>query len=1036
MSLMEQSSEKTARAPWGKKLALWVSLALVLFIAPHQVFAQKTTFVVSGTVVDAQTKEPVIGVGVMLKASNLGTITDLDGKYTLSVTDPKGILVFSAVGYKSVEMNINNKAVINVPLEYDVESLQDAVVIGYGSQKKATITGSLTQVDTKILEKSAAPSLSNSLGGTIPGIITRQSSGEPGYDGATILIRGLGSWVNSSPLVLVDGVERDINLINTDEIASFSILKDASATAVYGMRGANGVILISTKKGSVGRPKVSLRVEGTQLHGLRFPDYIEGYEFATLMNEACTVGGVAIPWSDEEIEKFRDGSDPYNYPNVDWTDAVLKKNAFQTMNTLSVNGGNETVRYYVSIGFTSQSGLFKEDPSYSYRTNSLSQRYNFRSNVDINLTKNFSVSLGLAEIVEDRTYPGTPAATIFNALRVVSPISFPIYNPDGSFGGGNTSYEWISPYVYATNSGYAKQFRSTTQGTVGAKWDLGTLITPGLQAEANFSYDHYYMNEDTRNKQPLIKKYLGTDSATGEDRYTLIKEETAMNYYIASSISNRAYYYDLRLNYNRTFNEHNVGAMAMFNRRDYKNLTAGTSTLNLPYRRQGWAGRLTYNYAQRYLFEWNFGYNGSENFARGKRYGFFPAWSAGWVPTEEPFWNVGWVNHLKIRGSYGLVGSDASGSASRFFYMSTVNKTANGYLFGDSQNGYNGMAELQMGAPNATWEISHKTDVGVDVELFDRKIRLSADWFYEYRDQILLKRAQIPDIMGAAWGDTPWANLGVMENRGIDGQIEFTNTTRGGFYYSIRGNFTYAKNKIIEDDTAKALYDYQNTRGHSTGLALGYIAEGLFQSQEEIDNSPKQELGSYTVGDIKYKDVNEDGVINAYDRTYIGNPREPRLMFGFGWTFAYKGFDLSMNFTGASQTSIFLDSASMWPFYLDYPGYNVLHEYYDNRFIPGADNTNAKYPVVHNGTSSNNYQISTLYMHDASYLKLKTAEFGYTFGKNAVAKMGLESIRLFVNGNNLFCLDKLGIVDPESNNLANSTYPTQRALTLGVQVGF
>ena len=1033
---MEQSSEKTARAPWGKKLALWASLVLVLFIAPHQAFAQKAMFVVSGTVVDAETKEPVIGAGVMLKASNLGTITDLDGKYTLSVTDSKGVLVISAVGYKSVEMNINNKTIINVPLENDVESLEDAVVIGYGSQKKATITGSLTQVDTKLLEKSAAPSLSNSLGGAIPGIITRQSSGEPGYDGATILIRGLGSWVNSSPLVLVDGVERDINLINTDEIASFSILKDASATAVYGMRGANGVILISTKKGTVGRPKVSLRVEGTQLHGLRFPDYIEGYEFATLMNEACTVGGVAIPWSDEEIEKFRDGSDPYNYPNVDWTDAVLKKNAFQTMNTLSVTGGNETVRYYVSVGFTSQSGLFKEDPSYSYRTNSLAQRYNFRSNVDINLTKNFSLSLGLAEIVEDRTYPGTPAATIFNALRVVSPISFPIYNPDGSFGGGNTSYEWISPYVYATNSGYAKQFRSTTQGTVGAKWDLGTLITPGLQAEANFSYDHYYMNEDTRNKQPLIRKYLGTDSATGEDRYTLIKEETAMNYYIASSISNRAYYYDLRLNYNRTFNEHNVGAMAMFNRRDYKNLTASTSTLNLPYRRQGWAGRLTYNYAQRYLFEWNFGYNGSENFARGKRYGFFPAWSAGWVPSSEPFWHIGWINHLKLRGSYGLVGSDASGSASRFFYMSTVNKTANGYMFGDSQNVYNGMAELQMGAPNATWEVSHKTDIGVDVELFDRKVRLSADWFYEYRDQILLKRAQIPDIMGAAWGDTPWANLGIMENRGIDGQIEITNTTRSGFYYSIRGNFTYAKNKIIEDDTAKALYDYQNTRGHSTGLALGYIAEGLFQSQEEIDNSPKQELGSYTVGDIKYKDLNEDGVINAYDRTYIGYPREPRLMFGFGWTFAYKGFDLSMNFTGATQTSIFLDSASMWPFYLDYPGYNVLHEYYDNRFIPGADNTNAKYPVVHNGTSSNNYQISTLYMHDASYLKLKTAEFGYTFGKKAVSKVGLESIRLFVNGNNLFCLDKIGIVDPESNNLANSTYPTQRALTLGVQVGF
>ena len=752
------------------------------------------------------------------------------------------------------------------------------------------------------------------------------------------------------------------------------------------------------------------------------------------MNEACITGGVTLPWADEEIEKFRDGSDPYNYPNVDWTDEVLKKNAFQSMNTLSVTGGNETVRYYVSVGFTSQSGLYKEDPTYDYRTNSLSQRYNFRSNVDINLTKSFTLSLGLAEIIQDKTYPGTSASNIFYTLKRTSPISFPLRNPDGTFGGGNTSYEWVSPYIMATNSGFSKQFISTTQGTVGAKWDLSNLITEGLNVEANFSFDHYYFNSVTRHKQPLIKKYLGTDPETGEERYNLIKEETAMGYGV-SNRSNRAYYYDVRLNYNRTFNRHNVGAMAMFNRRDYKDLTAGNSTSNLPYRRQGWSGRLTYNYAQRYLVEWNFGYNGSENFASGKRYGFFPAVSAGWVPSEENFWNVSWINHLKIRGSYGLVGNDAVGG-SRFFYMSTVNKNANGYRFGDSQNLYNGMAELQMGAPNATWEVSHKTDVGLDIEFLDRKIKLSADYFYEYRDQILLKRAQIPDIMGAAWGDTPWANLGIMKNRGVDGQIEFTNTTKRGFFYSVRGNFTYAKNTVIEDDSAKAVYDYQNTRGVSSGIPLGYVALGLFQSQEEIDNSPKQELGSYTVGDIKYKDLNNDGVINAYDRTFIGNPRDPRLMFGIGFTFAYKGFDLSLNFTGASNTSILLDAESMWPFKLDYPGYNVMREYYDHRFIPGADNTNAKYPVVHNGTSSNNYQISTLYLHDASYLKLKTAEFGYNFPEKIVSKIKLESLRLFVNGNNLFCIDGIKIVDPESNHLGASTYPTQRGLTLGLQVGF
>ena len=1008
--------------------------ALLLFLAVHSSYGQD--LVLTGRVYDAETKEPLIGVAVMQQASNIGAVTDGQGKYILGLSDPDSKLIVTAMGYKSEVIPVNGRSIIDIYLEIDAESLEDVVVIGYGQQKKATITGALSRVETKELQRATTTSLSTALGGAMPGIITRQSSGEPGYNQAAIFIRGMGTWGSRAPLVLVDGVERDMNLVNVDEIESFSILKDASATAVYGMRGANGVILINTKKGTLGKPKISFRTDMTQLHGMRFPDYVGGAEFANLMNEACIVGGVKLPWSDEEIAKFADGSDPYLYPNVDWSDAVLKKNAFQTINTLSVSGGNETVRYYVSVGFNSQGGLFKEDPTYNYRTNSLAQRYNFRSNVDVNLSKNFSIELGLAEIVEDRTYPGTPAGEIFESIRKTSPISFPIRNPDDTFGGGNTSYEWVSPYVLTTNSGFAKQFRSTTQGTVGAKWDLSDLITEGLSIDAKFAYDHWYMNEVTRHKTPLIKKYLGPDPATGEDRYNIIKEEAAMGYKVASSASNRSYYYDVKINYNRTFKRHTVGVMAMFNRRDFKDLTAGNSTINLPHRQQGWSGRITYDFAERYLVEANFGYNGSENFAPGKRYGFFPAVSAGWILSNEKFWNVEAINHLKIRGSWGQVGNDAA-AASRFFYMSTVNKTANGYPFGDSQGHMNGMAELQMGAPNATWEVSTKTDIGLDIEFWGSRIRLSADYFHEYRDQILLKRVRIPDIMGAAWGDTPWANLGIMKNQGVDAMLEIKNTTKKGFFYSIRGNFTYAHNTIIEDDTPEALFDYQNSRGQSVGRLMGYVAEGLFQSQEEIDNSPVQELGSYTVGDIKYKDLNNDGVINAYDRTYIGYARDPEIMYGFGITLAYKGFDLSLNFTGAAHTSIFFDTESMWPFQLDYPGYNVLHEYYDNRFIPGAhDNSRAKYPVVHNGTSSNNYQTSTLYMRDASYLKLKTAELGYNFNKKVTDALKIESLRLFLNGNNLLCFDNLKIIDPESQNLGEATYPTQRAMTVGLQIGF
>ena len=1013
-------------------------LLMVMLALPVCLSAQgRKSITISGTVTDTSTGEPVIGAGVMLKASNVGTLTDLDGTYLLKVNDSKGILVVSAIGYKNLEVLINERSSINVSLEPDTESLEDAVVIGYGTQKKATVTGALTVVSTEVVGKATTPSLANALGGTVPGLISRQSSGEPGYDGATLLIRGAGTWLNSNPLVLVDGIERDINLVNTDEIESFSILKDASATAVYGMRGANGVILINTKKGTTGKPRVSFRTESTLLHGLRFPNYIEGWEFATLMNEACETGGVALPWSDEDIAIFKDGSDPYGHPSVDWTNEVLKKNAYQTINTISVSGGNEIVRYYISAGFSSESGLFKEDPTYEYRTNSLSQRYNFRSNVDVNVTKNFTLSLGLAEIVENRTYPGTPAGDIFQSLKVVNPITYPIRNPDGSFGSSNTSYEKNSPYVLTTNNGFSKQFRSTTQGTFGAKWDLGTVITPGLVIEGNFAYDHYYFVEATRRKQPELKKYLGPDPVTGEDRYNVIQYEGTMGYYLAYNLSNRAYYADARITYNRVFNGHGVSALLMTNLRDYSNLTAGTSTDQLPYRRQGFAGRLAYNYQQRYLLEVNAGYNGSENFAPGHRYGFFPAVSAGWVPTEEKWWNLDWMDHLKIRGSYGTVGNDAL-NAQRFFYMSTINKNAGGYTFSLDQGTYlGGVAEARMGSPLASWEVSHKTDAGLDIEMFERKLRVSGDYFYEHRTNILLERGSVPSTIGLAANQLALSNIGIMDNEGFDANLEFTNTTSSGLYYQFRANMTYAHNTVIEDDTAPALWSYQNTRGKSINIPLGYIALGLFQSQEEIDNSPKQELGTYTVGDIKYKDVNKDNVINAYDRVFIGYAREPEIMYGFGFTMAWKGFDLSMNFTGAAHSTILLDAAGMWPFQLDYPGYNVYREYYDHRYIPGGDNTNAIYPVVHNGTSTNNYQINTLYLHDASYLKLKTAELGYSFPRRINAAIGVDKLRIFLNGNNLLCFDGLnGMVDPESNHLGASTYPTQLAATIGVEIGF
>ena len=1013
-----------------------IAAFLMLLVQPVQTYAQSNkTKALTGRVLEADTHQPVVGAAVMIKNTNTGVVTDVDGVYMIGINDPQAVIVVSSMGYKTQTIPVDGRELLDVFLEFDSESLEDVVVVGYGTQKKATITGALSVVKTGEISRQTTPNLSNALGGVVPGLITRQNNGEPGYDSASMLIRGLGTWASASPLVLVDGVERSLNYVNASEIESFSVLKDASATAVYGMRGANGVILINTKKGQVGKPKVTVRLEATNLHGLRFYDYINAADYATLMNEASAVSGNVIPYSDEDIMKFRNHSDPYLYPDVDWTNEILKKNAFQTMDEISVSGGNDIVRYYIYLGYSSEDGLFKEDPTYDYRTNSRAQRYTFRTNVDVNLSKNLTLELGLSEIVQHRLYPGTDASSIFYSLNMVKPLSYPVRNPDGTLAGSTTTYENNSPYRLATNNGYAKQFRSTTQANATLRWDLGTLITPGLSLEAKFSYDHGYFTEAFRRKVPTIKKFLGWDE-NGEERYTLITEESAMGYVIESNTSSRAYYGEARINYNRTFDKHTIGILGMFSARDYQDLTASTSLANLPYRRAGFAGRFNYNYDQRYLFEVNFGYNGSENFARGKRFGFFPAVSAGWNISNEKFWKVPFMNHFKIRGSYGTVGSD-SNSAERFFYMSTVNTNANGYLFGDSMQGYPGYAEEHMGAPNATWEVSHKTDIGVDMEFFNGKLKIAADYFYEYRDNILLKRKLIPDIMGAAFGDTPWANIGVMENRGVDGNAEFSGTTRGGLFYSVRGNFTFARNKIIEDDTVYHQWAYQDSRGKSANMMYGLTAIGLFQSQEEIDNSPKQEFGTYTVGDVKYADLNKDGYINEYDKSYIGYGRTPEWMYGFGFTLAYKGFDLSLNFTGAANTNILINSPSMMPFSLEYPGYNVLEYYFDNRYIPGAkDNSKAIFPVVHAGNSPNNYQVSTLYMRNANYLKLKTAEFGYNFRKELVNKIGIESLRLFLNGNNLLCFDNVKIVDPETENMEVSRYPSQRLVTLGLQIGF
>lgn len=989
---------------------------------------------VSGKVRDRQQSLP--GVSVILKSDpKKGVVTDAAGQYQIRVP-ANGTLIFSSVGYKTQETEIRGESTVNTVMEAAAGSLGEVVVVGYGTQKKVSVTGAISSLPVKEILQTATPSLSNAISGKLPGIISRQAIGEPGYDAAQVYIRGLSTWVNAGPLVLIDGVERDMNNINAQEIESFTILKDASATAVYGVRGANGVILINTKRGKAGKPQVTLRTESAMLTAIRLPKYINSFEYASLMNEARAFAGRDPRWTAEELEKFRTGSDPYLYPDVDWADAVLKKNTYQTINNLSVNGGNNFIRYFTNVGFTLQNGLYKEDKTKDYHTNASMKRYNFRSNVDINLSPSLVMQLGLGGIIQNGNYPGGGSSgDIFHSLRVVPPIAFPVRNPDGTPGtspaypGGGLHH---NPWGKVTQSGYNRQDRSTLQGNFVVRWDLSSLITSGLAAQGKFSYDRYSETDNNRRMWHVNKQYTGKDPVTGEDAYNLIGEERPMEYWTANS-SNRALYTELQLTYDRTFDRHNVTGMLLFNQRDYVNLNAWPSVANLPYRQRGLAGRVTYSFDDRYLAEFDFGYNGSENFAKGNRFGFFPSISGGWVISKEKFWQIDVIDHLKIRASHGQVGNDQVGGP-RYLFQTTMITNGRSYRFGETPQEWPGIDEDITGNPDVTWEVATKTNLGLDLGLFKSKVTLQIDAFRERRTGILMQRKTVPDATGFAARSIPYGNIGIVKNQGLDALLEGRQTTTSGFFYSYRANFTYAHNEVVENDEPPQKWGYQSTKGKSINQTLGLVAEGLYQSQDEINKGPKSSfVTNLRPGDVKYKDVNGDGIIDSYDMVAIGFPRTPEIIYGFGGTVAYKGFDMSVYFTGAARTSIFLDGWGMQPFWEGEGTNNVTQEYYYNRWTP--DHRDAKYPAIDVGHNPNNFKRTTQYMRSGNFLRLKNMEIGYTLPAALVNRWGLNQFRCFMNGTNLYTWDKVKIMDPESDS-GTGFYPLQRTLNIGLQVDF
>ncbi len=1000
-----------------------------LFLLSFNVLSYSQS-VISGLVVNID-GEPLIGVTIMVKESSQGTITDSDGRYSINVDKSGQALVFSYIGYQTQEIEIGNKSVINVVLREKTQELEDVVIVGYGHQKKVSVTGAISTVPIKNLISVPVVTLDNALAGHLQGVVTKLTSGQPGTD-ATIRIRGIGTWTNANPLVLVDGIERSINLVNPQDVESISVLKDATATAVYGVRGANGVILITTKRGKAGKTQVTYRTEYAERIGTRFPKFIEGWEFASLMNEASMNENKSIPWTDEEIQKFRDRSDPYLYPNVDWTDAIYNKTASQTINTLHITGGNELVRFYISARYANESGLYKRDETLDYNTNQSLNRYNLLSNVDVNISKNLTFNIGLSSSIQNRSFPATGSNEIHETAKSTSPIDMPLQNPDGSVSGTPTR---MNPWAMSTQSGYTVTYINTLNGTFSCKYDLSELITKGLSVSGKFSFDNYNDASIIHSVYYIRKQYNGKDPSTGEDIYKIIDPLASGAMTMGTwANSRRQTYVDFGLNYEREFKGHTFNGLLILNRQEYINMLASNELENVPRRLQGLASRLSYNFNNRYFAELNFGYNGSENFKRGNRYGFFPAFSAGWLISEELFWNKNFISDLKLRCSYGKVGNDYMGT--RFAYLTTINKNAMGYPWGSSQTWDRGYEEGKIGTENVTWETANKANIGLDVGFFRNLLNVQLDVFHESRDGIFLQRQSVPVFAGYLGSSIPWGNLGKMENMGIDSKIEFHRSTPWGIQYSIYGTFSFARNKVVENDAPPQKYEYLDARGHRWGQVWGLEAMGLFQSEEEINNSPQQTFQTVVrPGDIKYKDQNDDDIINDDDRVAIGYGDIPEIVYGFGSNISWNNFDFTFFFNGAANRSIFLDGPGMMPFMLEFPAYNVFREYYDNRFIPGAeDNTNAKYPAVIAGNNPNNYRTSTFYMRDASFLRLQNVELGYSVSKKTLEKIKISKIRFFVNSNNVFVLDKIKIMDPEM--LQTGTYPKQLVLNFGAHIDF
>jgi len=1005
--------------------------------------------IVRGTVKDAEGK-PLPGVTITIQGSTRGVITDVDGKFEFVNVGPGNKLVFSFIGMESQIIDVGDQTKIDIVLKEISQELEDVTVVAFGKQKRESVIGAISTVNPKDL-KVPSSNLTTALAGNMAGVIAYQRSGEPGQDNADFFVRGITTFgTNTKPLILIDGVElssTDLARLRPDDIESFSILKDATATALYGARGANGVILVTTKQGKVGPAKISFRAENSLSAPTQTVKLADPVTYMKMHNEAILTRDPlgTILYSQEKIENTEAGNYPLIYPANDWKEMLFKNYTMNQRFNMNVSGGGGVARYYVAGSFNRDNGILKVDQRNNFNNNIAINNYDLRSNVNIDVTKTTELILRLSANFEDYRGPLLGGTEMYNLMVHSNPVLFPAYYPADDefqyakhilFGNYNNGY--TNPYAQMVR-GYKEKSRSQILAQVELKQDLA-FITQGLSARGMLNVSRLSQFAVNRSYNPFYYEISNYNRLTGD--YKLIETSIGTEYLGYSELpsdreQNSSFYFEGSLNHVREFGKHSISNLLVFQARETLNANTGSLQLSLPSRNLGLSGRSTYSYDSRYFAEFNFGYNGSERFDKNNRFGFFPSVGAAWLISNEEFWEnmKPFVNNLKLRYSYGLIGNDQIGTAAdRFFYLSEVNMDDSGRaaVFGEQYNTrYNGITVNRYANPYISWEKSYKQNFALEVGLWN-ELSIIAEYFTEKRDNILMTRSSIPNTMGLT--ATPRANVGEASGKGVDMTLEYQKSWNNSFWTSARANFTYATSRYDVYEEPEYNEPWRSRVGMSLNQVTGYIAERLFVDDEEAASAPPQLIGTseYGGGDIKYLDVNRDGKITEADRVPLGYPTVPEIVYGYGVSTGYKGFDFSVFFQGAARQSFWISASGTAPFINDA---QILKDYADSYWSEENQNVYALWPRLSTTLNSNNNATSTWFMRNGSFLRLKQMELGYTVPKRITEKIRMENLRFYVSGTNLLLFSKFKMWDVEmaGNGLG---YPNQRVFSFGVNLSF